>query len=200
MKNKRLAVFLVCGSLAVGCKTPFSTRNPEEPISSQSTWIQPTAPEYVLVNLRNSLAEKNSTNYLRCLADSSNSGQTFRYTADPAVANAHPSLFETWDKLSETNFINQLLLFLAPDSTVQLVLTPSQSTGIEDNNRITFYQNYQLTVNHSCSNADCPRYVAGQCELILFRNSESLWTIVGWSDQSTGDTPTWSQLRAYFGK
>ena len=182
------------------CKSPFSTREPEDPNAKQSTWIQPTAPEYVLVNLRNALSEKNSTNYLRCLADTSSSGQQFRYTADPAVANTHPSLFENWNKLSETNFINQLFLFLPPDSTVQLTLTPSQSTGIGDNNRITLVQTYQLAVKHSCSETECPRRMSGQCELILFRNNESLWSIVEWTDQSTGESPTWSQLRAYFGK
>ncbi|HNR67254.1 MAG TPA: hypothetical protein PKN04_00705 [bacterium] len=198
-RNLHILVYLL-SMLWLNCQFPFSTRDPEKPSSTQSSWIQPTAPEYVLINLKNALAEKNSTNYLRCLADTSISGQSFRYHADPSVANAYPNLFDRWNKLSETNYVNQLMLFLKPDSVVKLTLSASKSIDIGDINRITLVQDYQLDVRHTCKETDCPRLMAGQSELILGRNTESLWAIVEWTDRSSGETPTWSQLRAYFGK
>jgi len=180
------------------CKTPFSTREPEEPKTQQSSWIQPTSPSYVMVNLKNAIAEKNITNYLRSLADTSNSQKQFRYVADPAVANANPSLFDHWGLDNEQTFINQLMLFLPKDSTSRLSLVLKSENTFQDS--VVLVQDYHLVTNHTCKETECPRVMDGQAEFHLIRTAEDLWYIYLWIDHSVGDSPTWSKLRAYFGK
>ena len=181
------------------CKTPFSTREPENPSTEQSSWIQPTSPAIVLVNLRNALAEKNVTNYMRCLADTGYAPRPFRYVADPAVANSNPGLFDNWGYEREQVYINQLKLFLPKDSTSALNLTPLSETPTQQDSAV-FIQAYHLVVNYKCDQPECFRILDGQAEFRFVRNNEDLWYIHRWEDKSTGDNPTWSVLRAYFGK
>lgn len=189
-------VFLML--LAFSCDNPFATRNPEPPKNEQSTWIQPTSPNYVLANLRNAISEKNITNYMRCLADTSNSDKQFRYVAEPSVANANPGLFERWDKQDEFNYLNQLSAFVPKDSTQKASLTTLKENTFQDS--VILFQSYELDVHYNCQEIDCIHDMEGQVEFRLVRTNEDLWYIYRWSDFSTGDNPTWSDLRAVFGK
>ncbi len=180
------------------CDNPFATREPEDPKSNQSTWIQPTSPAYVLANLRNAIKEKNATNYLRCLADTSESQRTFRYFADPATVSAHPGLFERWGKDQERTYFNQLLFFLPADSASGLSLDLLQENVFQDS--VIMLQKYRLTVAHKCEASDCPRLMEGQAEIKLLKNTSEFWYIYMWRDYSVGETSTWSELRAYFGR
>ncbi|MBN2001016.1 hypothetical protein JW935_25955 [candidate division KSB1 bacterium] len=182
----------------MACSNPFATREPEEPKSNQSTWIQPTSPTFLMANLRNAIKEKNAINYLRCLADTSESQLTFRYDADPAVANAHPGLFDRWGIEQEQTYFNQLLFFLPADSTSSLSLELLRENVFQDS--VILLQRYQLTIRHKCRALDCPRMMEGQAEIKLLKNTSEFWYIYKWSDFSIGELPTWSELRAYFGK
>jgi hypothetical protein len=184
--------------LLSSCKTPFSTRKPEEPKSEQSLWIQPTSPSFVMVNLRNAISEKNVTNYLRCLADTSHSVRIFRFQADPSVANAHPGLFDKWGRELEQNYFSQLLFFLPKDSTSELDLTLLQENTFQDS--VVILNDYELDLHYKCNSTDCYRKMAGQVEFRLVRTPEDLWYIYKWSDYATGAAFTWSHLKAYFGK
>jgi len=195
---KRLLYGVVILSALPGCKTPFSTREPEEPQSKQSSWIQPTSPATVLVNLKNAISEKNKNNLLRCLSDTSATPKSFRYVADPAVASAFPGLFRSWGKPEEENYLNQLLSFVPADSIMRLELVPMRETTEADS--VILLQEYNLRVGHTAETSECPRRMRGQVEFRLSRSSEDLWSIHRWSDLATGAEPTWSDLRAYFGK
>ncbi len=202
-KERNKEWILYCGlALAVlllaQCKSPFATREPEEPKTEQSSWIQPTSPNYVMANLRNAVAEKNITNYLRCFADTSNSPKQFRFIAEPTVANANPGLFENWRIESEQTFINQLMLFLPRDSTSQLSFSPKSENTYQDS--VVLVQEYHLIIHHTCKSEECPRDMVGQAEFRLIRTPEDLWFIYLWIDRAVGDKPTWSLLKAYFGK
>jgi len=183
--------------LTAGCKTPFSTREPEEPITSQSTWVQPTSPALVMVNLRTAVAERNSLNYLRCLADTGLVPVSFAYQPESAVGAANPGLFLRWDKESERNFLNQLFAFLPSDSVSSLSMTLIRESTFQDS--VILVQEYVLTVAHR-RQQEAPKQMRGQAEFRLVRSSEELWYIRGWADYATGSHPTWSALRAYFGK
>jgi hypothetical protein len=183
---------------AGGCKTPFSTREPEAPKTSQSTWVQPTSPNYVMINLRTAVAERNSQNYLRCLADTGLVPFVFVYIPESAVGAANPGLFLRWDKEGERNYLNQLLAFLPRDSVSSLSMTLIRESTYQDS--VVLVQEYVLTVGHRQQKEGAPRQMRGQAEFRLVRSSEELWYIRRWADYATGDYPTWSALRAYFGK
>ena len=182
----------------LACTNPFATRNPEPPQGNQSNWIQPSSPEYVLVNLRSALKEKNITNYMRCLADTSNSFKTFHYEPEPSVANNNPaSLFANWDKTAEFNFLNQWLAFVPQDSSLELSLTTLKENTFQDS--VVLLQEYQLDTYYQCNDDSCFYHMQGQAEFYFLRTSEDLWYIYKWRDMATGSNPTWSHLRAKFG-
>ena len=182
----------------VACKTPFSTREPEPPISGQSSWIQPTSPSYVMINLRKAIAEKNNNNYLRCLADTNLVQQSFRYFPEPSVAAANPGLFINWDKEAERNYLNQMTAYLPGDSASSVVFTLISENTFQDS--VILVQDYALIVAHKQQAAGCPKAMQGQAEFRLARSVDDLWYVYRWTDYATGDLSTWSLLRAFFGK
>jgi len=194
-KRGRLAGLLLIAFLS--CKTPFSTREPEPPVTGQSSWIQPTSPSYVMVNLRKAVGEKNINNYLRCLADTSLVRRTFRFIAEPSVAAANPGLFNAWSKENEQNYLNQLMVFLPKDSLSSIEFNLLSENTFQDS--VILVQDYTLTVAHK-QQAACPKKLAGQAEFRLARSTDDLWYIYRWTDYATGDQPTHSVLRAFFGK
>lgn len=197
-KRKFIFVVLTVAVLSSKCSNPFGTREPEEPITSQSNWIQPTSPNYVLVNLQNAWVEKNNSNYLRCLADTSVSTLSFKFIADPAAINANPGLFQRWGKEYEANYLNQMYSFLPKDSTTSVTFNRLEEATFQDS--VTLLQTYVLTFNEKCEAGQCMRQLEGQAEFRLLRTEDDLWYIYRWSDFSTGDKGTWSDLKARFGK
>ena len=182
----------------LGCKTPFSTRKPEKPKSEQSSWIQPTSPSFVMANLRNAIAEKNVTNYLRCLADTGHTLKLFRFFPEPSVANAYPGLFDKWGKEQEQNYFSQLLFYMPEDSSSELALNLLQENIFQDS--VVMLNEYELKCRYQCSDSHCLHKTAGQAEFRLLRTSEDFWYIYRWNDYATGADPAWSELKAYFGK
>ena len=189
-----LMVFLVNS----GCENPFATREPEAPVKIQSSWIQPTSPSYVMINLKNAISEKNTTNYLRCLSDTSSAVKSFAFIPEPAVANANPGLFTRWGKDAESNYLNQLSTYLPKDSTASVDFERLKETIFQDS--VVLLQSYQLKVEYKCDESSCPRVWRGQAEFRLIRTEEDIWYIYKWSDYSTGDDLSWSSLKAAFGK
>lgn len=186
-------------ALSAACNSPFSTREPEPPISKKSSWIQPTQPNYVTVNLKNAISEKNVSNYSRCFSDSVNTGKPFRFYASRAVANAFPNLFSNWGKTSESIYFNQLMLYLPQDSTSNLSFSlPIKENTFQDS--VIVLYDYQLGIDHTFSTSECPKEMKGQCEFVIYRSPDDLWYIHRWIDYASSDNPTWSQLKAFFGK
>lgn len=180
------------------CENPFATRNPEPPVTNQSQWIQPTSPIYVIINLQNAIAERNIANYLQCLADTSVASKQYSFYPEPAVANANPGLFARWSKQQESNYLQQLNAFLPKDSTASVTFERLNETSLQDS--VILLQNYKLKVHYKCPAGDCPRDMQGQAEFRLVRSADDFWYIYRWSDFATGDEPTWSELKAKFGK
>jgi hypothetical protein len=180
------------------CDSPFSTREPEQPKKSQSSWIQATSPDYVLINLKNAMQEKNKSNYLRCLADTSVSSKEFLFFAEPAVANANPGVFGRWDKEAESNYLNQLYSYLPKDSLSTVTFDRLKETTYQDS--VVLFQNYTIKIQDKCDETICFKYMTGQAEFRLLRTLDDLWYIFRWRDVSTSDSLTWSDLKARFGK
>jgi hypothetical protein len=195
-RTRSLIAALVLPAL-LSCKTPFSTREPEPPVTGQSSWIQPTSPSYVMVNLRKAVAEKNINNYLRCLADTGLVRRTFRFVAEPSVSAANPGLFNAWGKENEQNYLNQLMVFLPKDSLSSIQFNLRSENTFQDS--VILVQDYVLTLAHK-QQAACPKILAGQAEFRLARSMDDLWYIYRWTDYSTGGQPTHSVLRVFYGK
>lgn len=183
----------------LSCDNPFATREPEPPSTIQSNWIQPTSPKYVLINLQNAIEEKNKSNYLRCLADTSVSSKDFRFVPEQAVMAANPGVFSRWNKDAEANYINQLYSTLLKDSLITVKFTTFQENPAPQDSAITI-QNYSLTMHDQCDEENCLRVYQGRAEFRLIRTEDDFWYIYRWDDTATSDSLTWSDHKARFGK
>ncbi len=184
--------------LIAGCTNPFQTREPNPPESGRLSWIPPRRPEIVLENLKNAILEQNVENYLRCLSDSSRNARPFQFIADPQVASENPGTFETWTLDDERAYFSQLRAFLPDDSLHFLTLEPVQFTQYADS--AFFVQNYILTVRHTQQKQGVPGQVSGQARFWMGIDPFGDWSIYRWEDRSLGDRPTWSVLKAIFGR
>jgi hypothetical protein len=196
--KRTAAAGIFCLLIGVGCDNPFATREPEPPKQNQSNWIQPISPTYVLINLKNAISEKNSANYLRCLADTSVSPRQFSFVADAVTINSNPGLFQRWGKEEEANYLNQLSSYMPKDSTASVDFDRLKETTFQDS--VIFLESYVLNVHYKCESIDCPGSRRGQAEFRFVRTEDETWYIYKWIDYSTGDDLTWSNLKALFGK
>jgi len=184
--------------LIVGCKTPFATRGPENPQQRRSLWIPPTAPEFVMDNLKNAMKECNATNYLRCLATDSTTIKTFRFEADHAAMQRNPGVFENWNFQKESNYIHLLFSKVPRDSLVTLILyRPAQGQDYVSEDSVVYVREYDLTVHHTIASDLCPREVKGRGEFHLARQHDGNWVIYFWRDIGIENYPSWSDLKAY---
>ncbi|KAA3661183.1 MAG: hypothetical protein DWQ10_05090, partial [Calditrichaeota bacterium] len=102
--------------LFFSCTNPFTTREPEEPISALQSWVQPRQPETVLENLRNAILELNVENYVRSLSDTSKGLPAFQFIPAPDVAAEYPGVFTTWNTESERTYFTTLSVLTPADS------------------------------------------------------------------------------------
>jgi len=71
-----------------------------------------------------------------------------------------------------------------------------QSFAIVSDTEYVLDATYLLTLNHS--RPDAPTEVQGRLQWIVGQASDGLWSLVEWTDQELGDSPSWSDLKAEF--
>ncbi len=199
--GSRLLVAVAAVALLLGgCKNPFATREAEPPVQTRSRWVPPYQPADVLENLRNALSDEHVLNYVRCLSDSALTGRTFRFDPEPSVAAQYPDLFAAWDREHERRYLDQLFQAVPNDSLLRLDFRLVSEQVGEGEERLLVTE-YTLEAHHGLSPELAPRRVEGRAEFWLVREEKtSYWYIWRWSDRATGDAPTWSALKAAFGR
>lgn len=183
--------FIICFLLA-GCDV-FNTRTPEAPDGSGSSWIQPDTPEQVVDNLKTAIAEMNTQNYLRSLAET----LTFEPTT-PAAAQ-DPLLWNTWARTEEQTYIERLRAATAQQTGHRLELF-DENRSVPQNDVYLLDATYLLTANHSRVDEAIPTEVQGKLFWEITLGSDGLWRLSKWVDQSLGDHPSWSDLKVAFVK
>ena len=182
------------------CKNPFATREAEPPVASRSRWIPPSQPQDVLENLRNAVVEEHLLNYLKCLSDSLTTGREFTFEAEPSVVANYPDLFAAWDVDHERRYLDQLFQATPRDSLRSLRFSNLTEQLGEGNERM-LVGDYTLEVHHTLVAEGIPRRVRGRAEFWLIQEPRtSYWYIWRWRDSATSDEPTWSAIKAAFGR
>lgn len=175
--------------LLAGCDL-FTPRTPDPPISEGGTFVQPDAPELVVENLQNAIAEMNAANYRRSLADDLEVEPT-------AVAEARdPSLWSSWSKTEEVSAFTTLAE-AARLNTGHVLRFQDIATEVGDM-RYTLDATYLLIANHR--RPDVPDTLQGRLVWEIVQGSDGLWALSRWTDQELGGAPSWSDLKAAFGK
>ena len=177
--------------------TACTTRTPEEPSGNRGTFVPPTSPSIVLDNLRNAVAEKNTENYMLCLADQ-DSRSSYLYLFEPsAEARARfQTLFELWSLQKERQSFLSMISRLTPEqrpllnmSNIDVNFTSPDST--------VYVTDYELIVDHGI--ITIPTTLRGTMVLAITPEPSGQWSISRWTDaKRTSDTTesTWSLLKA----
>lgn len=198
--NKLLYLLILI--LLTGCDAIFGTREPESPNDdvNRSLWQQPTSPGIVLLNLKNAFLERNEENYLRSLADSTNSEREFLFIPSQEAAVNNPGAFIGWGLNEERVYIN----FLFSESSLpngvksSLEFTRFEEPSIPSDSAL-FEEIYELELEHTLENV--PTKMMGIAKFRMARSSDGNWSIYRWEDLtfSSDDTlnlSTWSELKA----
>lgn len=185
--NGRAATLIL--ALLSGCSL-FSTREPEPPATESGTFAQPDAPEQVIENISNAIAELNTLNYRRSLSEQ----LIFRPTA---TAEARDAIWTGWGRAEEEQYFNTLVAAAAASDGHALVLN-DQSLTVVDVARFQLDATYILSVNHR--RPDASTQVQGRLIWQIVQRADGLWELAEWTDQELAGTATWSDLKAEFVK
>lgn len=179
---------LVAASLAA-CDL-LAPRTPEEPVGEAGTFTQPDSPDLVVENLQAAIAEMNTANYRRSLAED----VTFEPTA---VAQARdPSLWSSWSRTEEVSYFTTMAE-AARMSTGHILRLEDTSTEVGDT-RYTLDAIYVLIVHHR--RLDVPDTLQGRLVWVIEQGQDGLWALSQWADQELGNSASWSDLKTAFGK
>jgi hypothetical protein len=184
-----LVLFLLFAATWAGCDV-FAPRTPEAPASEAGTFTQPDAPDLVVDNLRAAITEMNTANYRRSLA----TDLTFEPTAGAKARD--PSLWASWGPTEENSYFTTLAE-AARQNSGHLLRLEDTATEIGDT-RFTLDAAYVLVVRHR--RPDVPDTVQGRLIWEIEQGEDGLWALRRWTDQELGNSPSWSELKAAFGK
>lgn len=189
MPRKYKILFLVF-LLAAGC----ALRDSEDPVTSRTTYVPPTSPDLVLINLQFSIIEKDLNNYMLCFVDSSYSSRRYTYTADVASQIQYP-VFRFWSLTNEKSYYQSLLSLSNENSSSNLFFSNSTLNTFTDT--AVFDADYLLRFDHQKTTV--AKNLIGKIRLILGSDARNLWSIHNWIDIKSGSTDTtWSVLKANF--
>lgn len=169
-------------------------RDAETPVTSRTTFIPPTSPDLVIVNLQYSIIEKDLNNYMQCFVDTNYNPRRYTYVPDVVSQIQYP-IFQYWKIQNEKTYYTSLLSLTSPSATSNLFFSNSTLNSFADT---AFYDaDYLLRVDHQKTSV--AKTLKGKIRLILSADSRNLWSIHRWIDIKSGNTDTtWSVLRANF--
>ena len=189
-KYKHIFIFLVLVIFLKGCGI-FETRTPEQPVSVRSTFVPPTTPDLLITNLKYSLLEKNTENYIKCI-----SPVRFSYVPDSKSQLIYGTIFQYWNITSERNYLTNLISQTNSDATSTLFLDNPHITTITPDS-VIYKADYIVVFQHNKSSV--PKSSIGNMTLTLKADESSLFYINKWEDFRNHDTDfTWSELKANF--
>lgn len=179
---------ITCTLFFVGCSL-FAPREPEAPTAAGGTYVQPDTPEQVVANLQAAIAELNTQNYRRSLAED----LTFEPTA--AAMARTSTLWATWSRQEEDTYFSTLVASAQFGSGHELELRDDVLSFVTET-RAQLDAMYVLTVQHR--RAEVPTTVEGRLVWELAQDTDGLWYLDRWIDREVGSAPAWSDLKAAF--
>lgn len=174
-----------------GCDL-FSTRPPEDPYQQSSSFIQPTTPDIVITNFKNSISEYNVDNYVKCFIDSSFSDKNFEFVP-AAEAGIDRSIFIGWNRESERQYLRNL--GKPPFGNAGLALSNKRIISITSDS-VIYYYDYFLYFPHNHPNIT--KNFSGNLQFYLSVDRKLEWGIYKWFDFKADTLNTWSYLKALF--
>ncbi|MGV8018509.1 MAG: hypothetical protein AB2L26_10080 [Ignavibacteria bacterium] len=169
-------------------------RDDESPTISRNTFVPPTSPDLVMVNLQFSVIEKDVNNYMSCFVDSNYSTRSYSYVPDVISQIQYP-IFQNWKLSNEKTYFTSLLSLMNESATSNVFFSNPILNTLSDT--AVYDADYLLRADHQKTNV--AKTLKGKIRLILSADSRNLWSIHKWIDfQSMNSDTTWSVLKANF--
>lgn len=166
----------------------FGTRDPEPPITSAGTYLQPDTPEQVIANIRSAIEELNTLNYRRSFAE--------EFVFQPtSTAEANRPIWNGWGVTNEEQYFSAVSSAARFSTGNVLVLDDPAATPVSERMSVVD-SGYRLTLNHNRPNI--PTVFEGQLRWEIEQDVDGLWRLAGWTDREVGSAATWSDLKAEF--
>ena len=177
-----------------GCDM-FSTRAPEKPSETGSSFVPPTAPSIVIDNLTNAIRERNTEDYIRCFVDTNFSSESFSFQATQSAQTGSGSLFRDWNLSSERAYFENFRTKVPQGAESALLLNGAQFETIQSDSAI-YTAAYTLIVQHTVQNI--PQQAQGTLLFVLSVDRNNNWAIARWIDNKTDNDFSWSDFKARF--
>jgi len=186
-------VALIASLVFYGCQT----RTPDSPTAARGSFTPPTSASVVIDNFRNAVIEKNTENFMLCLADAP-LRSNYRYVFEPSaeIGARFSSVFNSWSTDRERQTFVSLISKLATEERPILEYLNS-NVAFTSPDSIVFVSDYTLTAPIGISGL--PPTLTGTMVLTITPEPSGLWSISRWIDsKQTADTTevTWSALKA----
>lgn len=189
-KSYLILVFIAVATLLNSC----ALRDDETPTISRNTFVPPTSPDLVMVNLQFSIIEKDVNNYMSCFVDSNYSTRSYSYVPDVISQIQYP-IFQNWKLSNEKTYFTSLLSLMNESATSNVFFSNPVLNTLSDT--AVYDADYLLRADHQKTNV--AKTLKGKIRLILSADSRNLWSIHKWIDfQSMNSDTTWSVLKANF--
>lgn len=177
-----------------GCDI-FRTREPENPVQSRNTWIPATTIDLLIENLKNSLNEKSTENYLRCFVDSTLTGKSFYFIPAAESYTTYSGIFSNWNLQNERIYFENLKSKIKDGGNITLSVF-NEDRGTIQGDSVNYSADYLLIAEHSIESLS--KEFQGHLQFTLFRNQKGEWSILSWKDFKRSDFLTWSDLKGRF--
>lgn len=168
----------------------FSTRDSEDPTAPSNSLIPATTPMILFGNLKSSIEDKVTENYLSCFVDQSFLPKKFIFTPSSGSARDYPSL-SSWGIESERQYFNNLKIASLPGNTITVNLLNQVNNPLGDS---AIYQ-LDYSINVTGKDQNLSGEYSGTSQFKIHRDSRNQWVIVGWEDIKIGSKRTWSEMK-----
>ena len=172
------------------------TRTPEEPTGNRGTYEPPTSAAIVISNFRSAVIEKNTQNFMLCLADPTRSRYPYLFEPSAEVGARFQAVFASWMINKEQQAFLSMISRLTIDQGLGLEFENSQNSFSSPDSTV-WVSDYILTAPLGIANI--PSTLNGTIVLTITPEVSGTWSISRWSDarRPTDTTEsTWSLLKA----
>jgi hypothetical protein len=191
---EKWGLLIVLSFIIGGCDI-FNTRNAETPTQPKSDFIPAATEDLLIQNLISSFRDKDVTNYLLCLSDTSFTNKKFFFSPSNEAASTYPTLMD-WNRSSEDQYFRNMSVKVSSNSQIDLILNESSRNNF--GNDSTFYTaSYELKLPYANASSEVTWQIyEGTLTFKMVRDKiRSVWSIYYWQDNKTGTNPSWSDLK-----
>lgn len=171
----------------------LTTRDAEKPETGRSSNVIATTPEQLFENIKNSFSEKIEKDYINNFVDSSFLSVPYTFTPSSEAIFKYNVLTE-WSLEAELTYFRNLVNVIDKNKNIIVVLEFVQSS-IEGNGE---NHSFDYLISLPVIDESTSSLYKGNAFFRIKQDANNQWVITDWIDTSTGEEPTWSELKGRF--